>query len=121
MGPIDAAELSQLLLDGVVANDTPIWSKGLGDWQELRDSELVTWMAQRSTPSAAAAPWFYLDDEGSRLGPVHTEEMRALYADAKIELDSAVWSKAQQQQPQQQQPAAFPPAPHPPSVPRMKS
>ena len=31
---------------------------------------------------------------GTRLGPIHTEEIRNLFADGKLDLDSAVWSKA---------------------------
>ena len=93
-GPLDAASLGAMLLDGSISGDTPIWSKGLGEWQEMCNSDLVCWMAERSTPSQASAPWFYLNEAGEQQGPAHTDQLRDLYSGGAIDLDCAVWSKA---------------------------
>jgi GYF domain 2 len=40
MGPVPADKLRELLDDQIIDRDTPVWRKGLTDWQSLRATEI---------------------------------------------------------------------------------
>ena len=80
----------------MIASDTPVWCKRLGEWQMVSDVPALVWLAENGEAAAAAAEaaaWFYLDEEGQRLGPVDTAEVGQLMAAGALTPDDAVWSK----------------------------
>jgi hypothetical protein len=53
-GPVTADELRALLTSKSIDGDTPIWRKGLADWQPLRLSEIGATSAEEPPPVAAS-------------------------------------------------------------------
>lgn len=41
-GPVSTEVLKQLLSTRAIDGETPVWRKGLSDWQPLRNSELAS-------------------------------------------------------------------------------
>jgi len=52
-GPVPADELRELLATLTIDGETPVWRKGLADWQPLRNTEIAAHL--KDTPPAVAA------------------------------------------------------------------
>lgn len=52
-GPVPADKLRELLADQTIDGETPIWRKGLADWQALRTTEIGTPLKDTPPPIAA--------------------------------------------------------------------
>lgn len=55
-GPIDAASLVRLRLQGGLTWETLVWREGMADWQPMRDVAAELAQADDRTPTLAAAP-----------------------------------------------------------------
>lgn len=53
-GPVPADKLCELLAAQTIDGDTPIWRKGMADWQPLRTTEIGTQLKDTPPPIAAA-------------------------------------------------------------------
>jgi hypothetical protein len=53
-GPVPADKLRELLAAQTIDGETPIWRKGLADWQPLRTTEIGTHLKDTPPPIAAA-------------------------------------------------------------------
>jgi hypothetical protein len=53
-GPVPADKLRELLAAQTIDGDTPIWRKGLNDWQPLRTTEIGAQLKDTPPPIAAA-------------------------------------------------------------------
>lgn len=53
-GPVAADKLRELLAAQTIDGETPIWRKGLTDWQALRTTEIGTQLKDTPPPVAAA-------------------------------------------------------------------
>jgi hypothetical protein len=49
-GPVEAAEIRELLQSGAITADTLVWREGLNDWTELQSTELMA-AAEATAPS----------------------------------------------------------------------
>ena len=54
LGPVTADKLRELLAAQSIDGETPIWRKGLGDWQPLRMTEIDTVLKDAPPPVAAS-------------------------------------------------------------------
>jgi hypothetical protein len=52
-GPVTADELRELLTTLTIDGETPVWRKGMSDWQPLRNTEIAAHL--EDTPPAVAA------------------------------------------------------------------
>lgn len=52
LGPIPTAQLRELLTAGTIDGETPIWRKGLKDWQPLQSTEIGAQLADTPPPLA---------------------------------------------------------------------
>lgn len=52
-GPVTADELRELLATLTIDGETPVWRKGMSDWQPLRNTEIAAHL--KDTPPAVAA------------------------------------------------------------------
>ena len=52
-GPVPADELRELLTTLTIDGETPVWRKGMADWQPLRTTEIAARL--KDTPPAVAA------------------------------------------------------------------
>ena len=91
-GPLEATDLVDMCVDGIVTYDTPVWCKSLGDWQQFEQVEALCWLAQEATPSEEALIWHVLDMDGGSVGPLSIAQMRALLSDGSVSVESPVWS-----------------------------
>jgi len=92
-GPLETQELLELLLGGIVSTDTPVWSKGLGEWRQLHEVYALCEMAENVAPSAQEA-WYYLDVEGAQQGPVLMDELQGMLQGGVVILETPVYSKS---------------------------
>ena len=51
-GPVTTANLVELLKAETISGDTPVWRKGLADWQPLRNTELAEHLQDTPPPVA---------------------------------------------------------------------
>ena len=56
LGPVDDAALSDLVRQGVVRDDTPVWKEGMAGWQPYATVRGPVVPAAPAVPPAAAAP-----------------------------------------------------------------
>ena len=54
LGPVSADKLRELLAAQLIDGETPIWRKGLGDWQPVRATEIGASLQDSPPPVAAA-------------------------------------------------------------------
>ncbi len=54
LGPVSADKLRDLLAAQLIDGETPIWRKGLGDWQPVRATEIGASLQDSPPPVAAA-------------------------------------------------------------------
>ncbi|MGY4155604.1 hypothetical protein ACVINW_001446 [Bradyrhizobium sp. USDA 4461] len=53
-GPLPADKLCELLVTATIDGETPVWRKGLADWQPLRTTEIGTQLKDSPPPIAAS-------------------------------------------------------------------
>jgi len=92
-GPVSENDIKWLIAADQINTQTYGWCPGLSEWVKM--SEHPTLMQHFLTLSALEEPWFYMDSNMCKTGPVDTDLIIQLYKASQLHEETLVWTTGQ--------------------------
>lgn len=88
-GPFTRSDMNHFLEDGTLTQTSYVWTKGMKEWEQWKDSALATF--NEIEPKLVQENWYYVDNNNEQVGPFETYMMVDMVKKGSLTTETYVW------------------------------